>query len=411
VVIDDYTAKFVQKEEFCPFAPALIGETQAIIPKDTYLEMGKEAFNANPIGSGPFKFVEWKRGEHITLVRNEEYWMTGRKLCYANGYDPGNEIVCEKPYLEKIIFRPIPTLATAMLELEKGGIDIADNIPAEDIPRFKEMPEVTVQQRPSLSYFYVGFNMSLSPYNDIRFRKAVYQSFSMDDAVFSIFKGLTGIRAYGAVPPALWANDREYLKEEIALPVNDEEAARLFAKLREEGVIPKGFTTTVYCPPDPRRIKLAEIIATNLIEHGIPADVQSLEWGAYLDLLYRTEEKPEGEYGIYIIGWLGAPDPDAFLYYLFTSENAMVGAGNNFSFYMNPTVDALIKQARTTLDMEVRETAYVQAQRIIFADYVHIPAYHYIDTRGVRARVKGFEVGGPVLMRIVDPFYNVWVED
>ena len=392
VVVDDYTVKFITKPDWAPYAPALLGENYAIVPKDTVLEMGDDEFNVNPVGSGPFKFVEWKRGDHITVVRNEDYWLT-------------------KPYLEKIIFRPIPNLATMMLELETGGIDIADNVPAQDAKRFMDNPDlgVVVQQIPSLSYFYLGFNMSKAPSNDIRFRKAVYMSFDATAAVDAVFQNLTGLRAYGAVPPALWANDREYLKT-IALQEDDEQAKALFEELKAEGVIPPGYKAVIYCPPDPRRIQISTVVATNLIENGIEAEVQPLDWGPYLDLLYRSEEHPEGEYDMYVIGWSGSPDPNAFLYYLFTSENATVGTANNFSFYKNERVDTLIKYAGTTLDPDIREPLYVAAQRIIFKDIVHIPLYHYIETRGVRARVHGYKVDPTASMPIVDPFTNVWVE-
>lgn len=392
-IIDDYTVKFIVKEEWAPFAPALTMETTGIVPKDTVLEMGDEAFNVNPVGSGPFKFVEWKRGEYIKVVRNEDYWLT-------------------KPYLDEIIFRPIPELATMMLELETGGIDIADNVPAQDAKRFMEHPElgVVIQQVPSLSYFYLGFNFSKPPSNDIRFRKAVYLSFDATAAVDAVFQNLTGIRAYGPLPPALWANDREYLKT-IALQEDDEKAKALFAELKEEGVIPPDYTAIIYCPPDPRRIQISTVIATNLIENGINAEVQPLDWGPYLDLLYRSEENPEGEYDMYVIGWSGGPDPYNFLYFLFHSDNATVGTANNFSFYKNERVDTLIQYANTTLDVDIREPLYIAAQRIIVKDIVHIPLYHYIETRGVRTRVHDYYVSPVAAMEIVSPFNNVWVEE
>lgn len=390
-IVDDYTVKFVTKPDRCPFAPALQAESFSIIPKDAFLEKGPDEFNRNPVGSGPFKFKEWKTGDHITVVKNEDYWL-------------------KEPNLDKVVFRPIPKLATAMLELEKGGVDITDNLVSDEIPRFKGMEDVEVQQRPSLSYFYFAFNMSKEPYSNRKFRKAVYSSFSADNAIQAIFKGLTGVRAYGAVPPALWGSDRDYLKNEIALKEDDELAGKLFDELRGDGVISKNFSPTIYCPPDPRREKLSTIVATNLKEHGINAKVQPLEWGALLDLMYRSEENPEGEYGMYVMGWSGSPDPYAFLYYLFTSENAEIGSGNNFSFYQNPAIDDLILWANTTFDMKLRTGMYVGAQRLIMKDYVHIPGYHYIETRGVRKRVHDYFVDPMASMPLVDPEVNVWVE-
>jgi len=397
VVVDEYTVKFVNKPEYTPFCPAIgtIALYSSIVPKDTCEEMGEETFNRAPIGSGPYKFVEWKTGDHITLERNEDYW-----LVYPN--------------LDKVIYRPIPTLSTMMLELEAGGIDICDNMPAQDIPRFRAMKNVEVQQCPGFTYFWIGFNLSHAPSNDIRFRKAVYMSIDMDAAVYSIFQGLTGIRAYGALSPAQWANDREYLREHIALKEDDARAKELFAQLKEEGVIPPNFKTTIYSPLDPRRVKLATILATNLIENGIKAEVQPLDWGPLLELVYRSEADPLGKkFEMFLMGWTGGPDPHDTLYYKFTTDNIAIGPSDNMTWYSNPEVDALIYKADTYpgCDQAAREALYVEAQRKIFADYPHIPAYHYIQTHGVNTRVHDYRVDPSASMQLCGPYNNVWVEE
>ena len=393
VVVDDYTVDIFTKPEYAPYAPGFATESRSIVPKDTVLAMGDAAFNLNPVGSGPYKFVEWKAGEHIILERNEDYW-----LVYPN--------------LDKVIYRPIPALATMMLELEAGGVDIVDNMPAQDVPRFQANPDVEVPQCAGLSYFYVYFNMSSPPSSDIRYRKAVYLSVNMDAAIFSIFQGLTGVRAYGCIPPKLWAADVDYLRDTVALEEDDAEAQRLFAELKAEGVIPAGYTTTIYCPLDPRRTQFATIIATNIAENGLDAEVQPLDWGPYLDMVYRSEADPLGEdFDQGILGWSGGPDPHDFIYYMFHSENATVGSADNLSFYMNPVVDNLIFTADTTLDQAERERLYVEAQRICYEEYVHIPGYHYIDTRGVRTRVHGYIIDPLGAHHLCDPYHNVWVEE
>ncbi|MCK5827608.1 hypothetical protein KAH43_03700, partial [Candidatus Bipolaricaulota bacterium] len=189
IVIDDYTVDIISKPEYTPFAPGFGIETQSIVPMDTVLAMGDDAFNRAPIGSGPFVFVEWLPGEHIKVERNEDYW-----LVYPN--------------LDTITYRPIPELSVMMLELDFGGIHIADNMPAPDVSRFMTMDTVDVLQVGGLSYFHMFFNLQSPISSDIRFRKACYMSVDMELAVFSIFQGLTGVKAYGCIPPELWANDQ-----------------------------------------------------------------------------------------------------------------------------------------------------------------------------------------------------------
>jgi len=394
VVIDDYICKFVTKPEYAPYAPGLVVITEhGIVPKDTVLEMGDKAFNLNPIGSGPYKFVEWRTGDRIVLERNEDYW-----LVYPN--------------LDRIIYRPIQELSVMMLELEAGGIDITDNMPAQDVPRFQENPDVEVAQCPGVSYFYLFFNLSHMPSNDIRYRKAVYLSVDMDAAVDSIFKGLTGIRAYGCTSPALWSNDVEYLRDNISLKEDDEEAKRLFAELRDAGIIPKDYTTTIYTPLDPRRRQLATIIATNLQENGLNAEVQPLDWGPLLELVQRSEGDPSAaNLDQCVIGTRGSSDPHRSLSFFFTPLHAQVEGADNMAFYIDLEVAELVEKGDTTLDQAERERAYIEAQRIAFGDYVHIPAYHYIVTNGVRKEVHGYIPDPLGNTYICDPFHNVWVEE
>lgn len=392
IVVDKYTVDIVTKGDYAPWAPGFATESQAIVPMKHLLTVGDEAFNRFPIGSGPYKFVQWRQGDRIILERNEEYW-----LVY--------------PHLDRVVYRVIPELSVMMLELEAGGIDIADNMPAQDVARFRANPKVEVLQVASLSYFYIFFNMSRPPSSDIRYRKAVYMSVNMDDAVFAIFQNLTGIRAYGCIPPRLWASDVEYLKDKVALEYDPVEAARLIAELKAEGVIPAGYKTTIYSPLDPRRVQLATIIATGLKEAGLDAEVQPLAWGPYLDLVYRSEADPlakDLDQGI--LGWSGGPDPHDFIYYMFHSDNAIVGSADNLSFYMNPVVDDLLIQAATTLDQDTREQLYVKAQRIVYEDYVNIPGYHYIETKAVRTRVQGYVIDPFGNQYLCTPFHNVWID-
>jgi peptide/nickel transport system substrate-binding protein len=389
VVIDEYTVDIITKPDYAPYAPGFASESLAIVPMDTVLEMGDEAFNLNPVGSGPYKFVEWKTGESITLERNEDYW-----LVYPN--------------LDKVIYRPIPELSVMMLELESGGVDITDNMPATDVIRFQEMEGIEVQQVGSLSYFHMYFNLSSPISSDIRFRKAVYMSVNWEFAVFSIFQNLTGVKAYGCIPPALWANDQEYLRDNVMLEEDDAQAKAIFDELRAEGILPD--KVRVHTPLDPRRRQLATILATNLIENGVEAEVIPLDWGPLLDLAYRSESDPIGDFEMMWMGWSGGPDPNDFVYYLFHSDNATIGSADNMSWTMIPEVDQLIDEANTTLDQAVREAKFVEAQRMIYENYSAIPGYHYIETRGVNARVHDYQISPLSNMYLCTPYNNVWVD-
>jgi len=388
-IIDKYTFKIVIKEEMAPYAPAiptLATTLISIVPKN-FGGLSQEEFNRNPIGSGPFKLEKWVQEDRLILSKNEDYWL-------------------KKPHLDKVIIRPIPELSTMMLELEKGGVDVTDRITNQQIEKFRKDKDVEVQQENAENFFWFGFNMQRSPFNNLKFREAVYMSINMD-STHQALKGNTSIRAYGIIPPTIFANDREFIKNHFAYEENDEKAKKYFEELEQQGVIGSNFSFKVYAPPDPVRIRFAEALVTNLKQNNIRAEVQSLEWGSYLDLLYRSEDNPDGEYGMYIVGWPGFPDPYYLLQRLFHSKNTAPGSPN-FSLYKNQAVDLLIEAGNNTVDRDLRESYYKAAQRLIMADLPVIPAYHNLTTHGVRKRVHEKRVH--TNYALVTPYRNVWVE-
>jgi peptide/nickel transport system substrate-binding protein len=362
-----------------------------VVPKDTVEKVGKDAFDRNPVGSGPFVFNEWIVDERITLLKNANYWLT-------------------EPYVDEVVFKPIPEKKVAALALEAGEVDITDDLLPEDISAFREMPEIEVMQAPSVLYYYVGFNCLKEPYSDVRFRKAVYYSVDMDDAIQKIFQGLSASRAYSTIPPRYTTSDVEYLRANVALPKDDEKADALFAELRAEGLIPENLTVTINTPTDAYRKQLGTIIATNLIEHGINAVVEPLEWAALLPRLYDRKEGEPRNLDMYIVGSSAGTEAQLLLN-AFLSENARLTGASNYSDYMNPMVDALLNEAVTTLDTQRRSEVLIEVQRMIMQDYPHIPAYNTLSTHGVSARVHDFKASAVAdHFLIVSPWNNVWLE-
>ena len=151
-------------------------------------------------------------------------------------------------------------------------------------------------------------------------------------------------------------------------------------------------------------------MATSLIENGLDVLVVPLDWGPLLDLAYRSESDPVGDFEMMWMGWSGGPDPHDFAYYLFHSDNATIGSADNMSFLSDPAVDALLDQAATTLDQTVREGLYVEAQRLIFANYAAIPGYHYVQTTAIRSNLQDFMVHPLGTLWITTPYANVWLQ-
>lgn len=376
-IIDDYTIAFNLKEVYPSFLLALGSPQIGIIPKDYVTEVGHDAFDRKPVGTGPFAFEEWVPDTNITLVKNANYW--------------GGT-----PNIDKAIFKPIPQAEVMAVELKSGGIDLATNLLPQDITAFQGDSDYSVKQVPGLSLQYLGFSAVKAPYSDVRFRKAVYYATDFANAIKGIY-GNTGERAYSWIPPVVLGNDLEYMKSK-ALPYNEAKAKELFDELIAEGVLKAGQSIPILSPQDQYRSKIATVVASSLIKYGFKPEVQTLEFGT---LLPSTEE---GKAGIYLLGWGSVPDPDRWTYSIFHSE----AGKQNRSAYSNAIVDKGLEKGRSTVDEGEREKAYVSAMRQALAeDYIHIPLTFKTITTVSNSKVQNFKPSPQGYVYLFTPAQNM----
>lgn len=377
VVEDEYTVRLELDAPYAPLMLALGNPTAGIIPKDTVEEMGMDEFDRNPIGTGPYQFVELVPDDRIVLEKNPDYFL-------------------EEPGLDRVVFRPIPQPETMAAELQAGGLDIASNIQPQDIDRLDNREGMSVLSKPGLSNRYLGFADQQAPFNDVRFRKAVYHAVDFASAIEAIW-GQAGERAYSWIPPDTLGGETDYL-EDAVLSYDPEEAGRLFDELRADGVLPEDFSFTIYSPQDPQRTRVAQAVATAMQDYDIQASVETPEWGTLLPML-------EDGVGMYTLGWGSVPDPDRWTYKIFHSTS-----NRNFSLYQNERIDSLLEEGRRTTDPNERRDIYHEIMTQTLAeDYVHIPLVWLNTIVGVRDRVEGFEASPQGYFHLVTGERNVTV--
>ena len=328
VVVDDFTVQFITEE------PSLTMEfwtnEAPIVPKSYYEGKTLEEVAEAPVGSGPFKFVEWVRDDHITLEANKDYW----------GGAPG---------VDKVIIRIIPEESSRINELLAGSVDVAEGISIDQADLLdSDVSHVFAVEGLRKMNFQISQTSPQVALQDKRVRQALNYAVDKQTIIDALLKGFTSPLLSYVNPP----NNNPDL-EPYAY---DPDKAR--ALLAEAGY-PDGFDLVIQARPGryglDKEIVLA--VADNLEDVGIKTDVQMMESGLFVDLLDAKAYE-----GLAYIGWAALINP--------LVENLILTCDHidNGSVYCNPDFDALYDKASTTVDPAERQEYIMQLQEIAWED-------------------------------------------
>ncbi len=152
-IVDEYTAKVNLKTPFAFFLNNLAHSASGVISPAALKTYGKD-ISRRTVGTGPFKFVEWVHGDHLTMVRNDDYW--------------GG-----KPHLDQIIVKTVKEDSARVMMLQSGDAQLIVRIPSEDIPRLEKDPNIKLDSTETLRVLFLGINCYKKPFNDVRVRQAI----------------------------------------------------------------------------------------------------------------------------------------------------------------------------------------------------------------------------------------------
>lgn len=361
--VDELTVRFDLEKPSAPFLTNLAMFSFAIMSPASLKKYGEDVFK-NPVGTGPFKFVEWIPNERIVVEANKEY-RGGR------------------PYLDKIVFKPILENSVRLLELEKGSVHAMHFVPPDDAARIKKNTQLRLVTQTGMNVGYMAFMTEKEPFTNKKVRQALSHAIDKKAVIKALF-GEYGVPAKTYIPPVLWGyND--------AIKDYDYNVAKAKKILAETGY-PNGFKTTLWAMPVARPYmpdarKCAEALQQYFKAVNVDAQIVSFEWGTYLD------KSKKGEHDMLILGWTGDNgDPDNFLYTLLSSDAAVKGRANNRAFYKNPKLDEILKKAQAISDQKERAKLYRDAQVILHEDAPWIPLVHSVQMAATRANVKGYKL-------------------
>lgn len=350
-IVDDYTVKITTKTAFAPFLYSLVHAGASILPKG-YVESGDEF--KNPVGSGPFTFVEWKSGDKVVLEKNPDY------------FDDDN-----MAQSEKMVFKVIPEGSSRTIALETGEVDVVQELQTMDINKVKENSGLTLYEKGSTRVDFFAMNNEKEPFTNQKVRQALNYAINKDAIMAVAIEG-AGQEAKSVLAESMLgfkAADYEY---------NPQKAKELLAEAGYED----GFTTSITTSGDQRK-RIAEIIQANLMEVGITAEIEMLEWGTFIDMAMK------GEHETLILGWTSNPDPDATLTPLYLSDSI---GGFNFSRVNNEKLDELILKGRQEMDIEKRVEIYNELHEHIMDQAPIVPLFVKNNIVGANSELKNVEL-------------------
>lgn len=327
-------------------------------------------FNNNPVGSGPFKLINWDKQNQILELQASDYSF-------------------EKPYLESIKIQLYQDYQSAKTAFTKNELDLIP-IQLEDWNLFQEKPGVNTYQFPDLYYEFLALNSNKGVFNNLNIRKAVMYGINRKKIVDEVLLG-TGRVVNGPLPMSSW-----YYNHDIINYKYDPQAAKELLESEGwsdtdgDGLVDKDLNGDGKREPlhfevlvneeNDIRYQTAARIKNNLEDIGIGVKINLKNWEQIVNyhIKYRR-------YDTVILGWDLEPDPDL----KFAFHSSQIKSGYNFVSYKNETLDDLTVNARRTLDEFERRKILLKAQKIINEELPYIFLYTKDRLLATKAKIRG----------------------
>jgi peptide/nickel transport system substrate-binding protein len=367
-VVDEHTVRIVTEKPYPLFHEILTFGNFGMVPPKYIREKGDAHFARNPVGTGPFKFVEWRKGERTVLEANEGYWKGA-------------------PAIKSLTFRVIPETATQIAELLSGGVDIIRAVPPDQIPAIERSGVARVSATKILRVVYLQMDgdarAGKTPLTDARVRRAINHAVNVDEIMQKVLGGMA-VRTPAGTNPMAFGFDPA-----IKAHAYDPGLAR---KLLAEAGFPQGFEIALntYAGSIVNVDQVAQAIMGYLSQVGIRAKVRHFaDVGQYL-ANFRGSKLD----GITLASWgyNSVFDSDALFYVHFH-------AGQPYAYNTSREMDQWLDEARATVDPKKRQELYSRLQRFIVDQAFWVPMYAQFTIEAVSNKLN-YEASGDEIMRV-----------
>ncbi|KLU59928.1 glutathione-binding protein GsiB precursor [Peptococcaceae bacterium CEB3] len=348
VVVDEYTVKVILKQ---PFGAMLnnFAHPAALMVSPAALEKYGKNIGRHPVGTGEYMLKEWIPGDHLTVVKNPNYW--------RQGY----------PKLDSITFKSVPENGSRIAMLQTGEADFIYPVPPENVQSLVGQSGVTVKHKPSIIVDYVSMNTLKKPFNDPKVRQALNYAIDKNAFIKVVYSGL-------AEPmTSEIASNVQFFSPQQPYPYDPNKAKAL---LKEAGY-PNGFDTTIWSNNNSTYIKATQFIQQQLAQVGVKVKIENMESGTMDSKIWSVKKPQDATIQLYFGGWSPSTgDADWGLRPLL-SKDMIPPQGYNTAYYQNDTVSREIQQAIETADPAQRKAAYDKVEKDIWQDAPWV----FLDTR------------------------------
>ncbi|MBV8367277.1 MAG: peptide ABC transporter substrate-binding protein [Candidatus Eremiobacteraeota bacterium] len=374
---DGYTVRFHLKKIYAPALTTYFCESglYPVLPAhllEKYANLNQVPFNANPVGTGPFKFVRWVHGDHVELVANALYWRG-------------------PPKLKRIIYKIIPSETTIMTQLQTHEIDAWFRAPSDLYPQLQKLSSAgfRVQLAPSLVYSHIDLNQKDPTFKDPSVRRAIALAIDRQRIIHDVTHDVYVV-AYADQPTFAWA----YEPNIVHYDYDPAAASRLLDqagwKVAPDGMREKNGQKLAFNLSAATGAKTPEaveqIVQSDLRKIGVDVSIKNYPTALFFDSYQRGGIVEAGKYDAALYSWVTGADP-GFDEALYTSYN-IPPAGENSLWWSDPVIDRAETGALTTYDESARKKYYSVIQKEIASQAVTIVLYFQ---RQIFVTADGFE--------------------
>ncbi|WP_441599517.1 MULTISPECIES: ABC transporter substrate-binding protein [unclassified Ensifer] len=361
--VDDRTVKFVLNQPDASLPSKLALNFGSIVSKEyadkLAAEGRREDLDRKPVGTGPFRFVDYQQDAAIRFAANADYWDGA-------------------PKIDNLIFAITTDATTRMQKLQAGECHVAPYPAPADVAGLKANPDLNVLEQPGLNVSYLAMNTLVAPFDKLEVRRAINMAIDRKAIVDSVYQGM-GQMAQSVLPPTMWG----YNGSIDGYSYDVAAAKKLLDEAGVKDLSMKIWAMPVSRPYMPNARRAAELMQADLAKVGIKVEIVSYEWGEYL-----KKSRDKARDGAIILGGTSDNgDPDNLLSYFFSC--AGVGGSNNANWCYKP-LDEIFQKARSSSDQSERTKLYEEAQAIISDQAPWVPIAHSTVVLPMSKKVKNY---------------------